>query len=476
MKNKGLLRKNQYVFTPIQFGEEKITLENLLIETIVSEIRDSNDGSRYRQLYFISCYTDSNIEYYKVFFKNLFKRLNEFSGFQNPIQRVEILFNSLKFEKIEFSKLKRFFKSSKKFGNCEFDIRVSNESFMHAKTIALRFGQSGDRGVLFCTSANFTTRGYTTNREYILRTDNKISLNHFFDSFDSDWRIANTNPRFGYELFENESLSTYILKGKMLIDGPNSSKIPFKNPLSLDVKSENINSERNEMFKRINVELDDSKKINWHVDRYLFYEFFGYEFSETIEKLFNRRAIRNLCSDFHDTYWITPHAFERLQKKQDFDFEISFFNEMVVKFKEKLKDKESFLKEIDRCLPENFLNYLSSEVSKEEFCDDIYEHLFKSFQADSDINWQNLYNLVTVESNLADSKGEVQVEFAEVIARGFIKTDKFNERYKELFSSFETVDLDKAAALNDDLFLAHEKSQKEKREKLNKSLLLLKGL
>ena len=476
MKNKNLLFKNQYVLTPFQSGEEKITLENLLIETIVSEIRDSNNGAKYRQLYFLSCYTDSNIEYYKEFFKNLFATLKEVSGFPNPIQRVEILFNSLKFEKIEYSKLKKFFKSEKKFGNCEFDIRVSNESFMHAKTIALRFGQSGDRGVLFCTSANFTKPGYTSNREFVLRTDNKVSLQHFFNSFGSDWKVANTNPRFDNELFENESLSSYILKGKMLIDGPNSTKIPFKNPFSLKLKADNVNRERDEMFKRINVELGDSKTSNWHVDRYFFYEFFGYKFRETMEKLFNRRVIRSLCSDFHDTYWITPHAFERLQKNEDFDFEISFYKEMVLKFKGKLIDKKSFLKEIDKKLPEDILNYLSDKVSKETFCDEIYEHLRDSFKGDSNINWQNLYNLVPVESNLADSKGEVQVEFAKVVAKGFIKKNEFNDRYIELFSSFESVDLDKAFTLNDDLFLAHENSQKERREKLNKAHLSLKGL
>ncbi len=447
-----------------------------MIETIVSEIRFSNNGAKYRQLYFISCYTDSNIEYYKDFFKKLFARLNEFSGFQNPIQRIEILFNSLRFEKIEYSKLKKFFKSKKKFGNCEFDIRVSNESFMHAKTIALRFGQSGDRGALFCTSANFTKPGYTSNREFILRTDNKVSLQHFFKSFNSDWGRANSNPRFGYELFENESLSSYILKGKILIDGISSSKIPFNNPLILKVKADSVNRERDEMFKKINVELGDSKTINWHVDRYFFYEFFGYEFKETIEKLFNRRIIRSLCSDFHDTYWITPHAFERLQKNQDFDFEISFYKEIVVKFKERLKDKKSFLKEIDKYLPEIFLNYLSDKDSKETFCDEIYEHLKNSFNGESNINWQNLYNLVPVDSNLADSKGEVQLEFAKEIAKGFNKTNKFDDRYKELFNSFESVDLDKSSAINDDLFLAHENSQKERRKKLKKALLSLKGL
>ncbi len=475
MKSNDLILKNQYALTPLQSEDGIVTLETLLIETIAAEITDSNNGAKYRQLYFLSCYTDSNIEYYKEFFKKLFTRLNKVSGFRNPIQRVEILFNSLKFEKEEYSKLKRFF-NSETFGGCEFDIKVSSHSFMHAKTIALRFGQSGDRGVLFSTSANFTRPGYTTNREFILRTDNKVSLKNFFNSFHSEFRIALTKPRFGSELFESESLSTYILKGKILIDGVNSSKIPFKNPLSLEVKADNKNNERDQIFKKINVELGDSKTINWHVDRFLFYAFFGNEFKETVEKLFDRRNIKGLCSDFHDTYWITPHAFERLQKNDDLDSEISFYREMIMKFQEKLKDKSYFLEQTNKHIPENFLNYLSNKVSKEKFCDEIYEFLFKSFQVNSNINWQSLYNLIPVESNLADGKGEVQLEFAKVIAQGFLKTNKFNERYKELFSSFESVDLDKAAAINEDLFLTLENSQKERRAKLNNSLLLLKSL
>lgn len=475
MKSKDLILKNQYALTPLQAGDGIVTLETLLIETILAEIRDSNDGAKYRQLYFLSCYTDSNIEYYKEFFKKLFNVLNKFTGFRNPIQRVEILFNSLKFEKEEYSELKRFFKS-KKFGDCEFDIRVSSNSFMHAKTIALRFGQSGDRGVLFSTSANFTRPGYTTNREFILRTDNKVSLTNFFRSFDSEFSIAYTKPRFSNELLEYESLSSYILKGKLLIDGSNSSKIPFKNPLSLELKADNVNIERDEMFKKINVELGDSKKRNWHVDRFLFYEFFGSGFKKTVEKLFNRTNINGLCSDFHDIYWITPHAFERLQKNQDFNLEISFYKEMVLKFKEKLKDKKSFLKEIDKHLTEDLLDYLSNKDSKETFCEKIYKHLEESFQVDSNIDWQNLYNLVPVESNLADRKGEVQVEFAKKLAEGFPKTDKIHDKYIELFSSFDSVDLDGAAALNVALFEAHEKSQKERRAKLNKSILKLKGL
>ena len=475
MKSKDIIIKNQYALTPLQAGDGIVTLETLLIETIVAEIRDSNDGAKYRQLYFLSCYTDSNIEYYKEFFKKLFNVLNKFTAFRNPIQRIEILFNSLKFEKEEYSELKRFFKS-KKFGDCVFDIRVSSNSFMHAKTIALRFGQSGDRGVLFSTSANFTRPGYTTNREFILRTDNKVSLTNFFRSFDSEFSVAYTKPRFSNELLEYESLSTYILKGKLLIDGSNSSKIQFKNPLSIELKADNVNIERDEMFKKINVELGDSKKRNWHVDRFLFYEFFGSGFKETVERFFKRTNIKSLCSDFHDTYWITPHAFERLQKNQDFNLEISFYKEMVLKFKEKLKDKKSFLKEIDKHLTEDLLDYLSNKDSKETFCEKIYKHLEESFQVDSNIDWQNLYNLVPVDSNLADRKGEIQIELAKELADGYIKTGEFDDRYKELFSSFDSVDLDKASALNDDLFLAHEKSGKERRAKLNKSLYLLKGL
>jgi len=133
------------------------------------------------------------------------------------------------------------------------------------------------------------------------------------------------------------------------------------------------------------------------------------------------------------------------------------------------------LKEIDKHLTEDLLDYLSNKDSKETFCEKIYEHLEKSFRVDSNIDWQNLYNLVPVESNLADRKGEVQVEFAKKLAEGFPKKDKIHDKYIELFSSFDNIDLDKAAELNDDLFLAHEKSQKERRAKLNNSLLLLKS-
>jgi hypothetical protein len=468
-----VINNNDYLITPFTFDDEKIenkkfyTLEELLINSCKEYLRDNNNGSKKRRLQILSCFSDHDIEYYKTFFTTLFDTLKSELNFKTPFTDVRILFNKLDFERTEFQKLKKFFKSSK-FNGCEFDIRTSSEgSLLHAKTIALSFGDNRLDGVLFCTSANFTKNAFSgKNLEFIHRTENKNSINTFLYTFDEIWLKAMAHPKFTMDLEEVEATSIYLLKGYFLIDNK-SEKLPFNNPEEIKFKEGGDSPALKPYLETLLLsESSQSKNINFLL--ILLESFFGKEHREAIAKVSSRHNFNVLCSQYLDTYWAMPDTFNTLNEKKNNPFqpELDFYIKTIRALGLKLENENEAIAKLNHIISAELFDLFDIDMEREIFIKEIILNSKHKLNSVTDITVWELFGLNAIKSNLANYRGEVDDETLKSIANGYQK--EFIEKFNSLFSAHGNISTLASGEFNKMLFKELAKKRKESRDKLAK--------
>jgi hypothetical protein len=468
-KTAYILSPNDYVITPQVLNGKFVSLQDLIINTIADKIENSDKRSNQRELIILSCYSDRAVDFYKSFFKSLFKTLSH-----TPLTSVKIVFDTFAVTRKDYIRLQSHFKTDL-YKGCKFEIRSSSESgLLHAKSVALIFGGSINKPILFCTSANFTRNAFSDrNKEFIYLTDSQKASNNFRKSFKNIWEKESSLVKCHGENVKFESVNSYLLKGKFLRDAE-STEIPFNNSFALEFERENENS----IFKEIKYTLqvkEEAHKKTVHFDRLILNCILNGQSYSDINDLRTRSPVLPLFSKCYDSYWITADTYNRLEKNIDFIEERDSFKTVVKLFGDILQYKDYILSLMsENVMTETVFSVLGkrqingTEISREEFMQEIYNHVVKVFQKDNSLNWSQYYGFDVLNCYFADSQGEVTEQIKSALYDGYQKPVK--ESFKELILSKQMLNRSDCEEFNEKLFEEMTKKLENRRLKGNESL------
>ena len=113
--------------------------------------------------------------------------------------------------------------------------------------------------------------------------------------------------------------------------------------------------------------------------------------------------------------------------------EIEFYKNLVDFFREKLKEKDSILKEIKtKIITDDVFERIETDKTCDEYILTIYEHLKEAININlDDLSWNELFNLDVENSYLANEQGQVDSAVVEALFSGFQESIK-----KELLDEY----------------------------------------
>jgi hypothetical protein len=466
-KNKYSLSNNDYLITPFKEDDRIYTISDLLIASLVNFVSKNNEGAKIRRLNILSCYSDGDVSFYEYFFSELFKVFSENSKLKMPLTHVRVVFDKIDFSNEDYNRLKLFL-GSINFCGCKFEIRTSSGgSLLHAKTVLLEIGGEGNKGLLICTSANFTRNGYSgKNREFILQSNSIKSIIASKGEFEYLWHIGSMTPSFSDDLNPKEPTSLYLLKGFFLINR-NDNKLPLSNKIEIKFK-ESANSRTIQPFleKLLLKESSNSKSVSFEL--VLLEAFFGKDLREVVTKLSNRHNFRVICSKYLDTYWIMPETYRILCQKNNnpFQVELKFYSDVVQSLKLALEDEEYTLQKFKEIVTEELFKSLEVDLNRNDFIIAIIQNVKSVLNAYTELTVWELFGLNPIPSHLANHRGEVDRDTIKALSEGFLLD--FRSDFEKLPSTQGTINTSQSELLNMRLFDRLNEKRKESIEIIEK--------